>query len=733
MAVSRSSHIFDWLRINNWFNVDGPSTIGGTDTNALKTWEDMDIYVSTAGSDVTGDGSVGNPYATRTHVYNNVLPDTINHNVMINIGAGTYYEAAILKGKLIGSEGYLKIKGNVAIIDDNGGANYTCNASSLRTDANGRGYWEVAGTPFTPAALAGKWLKVVHAQTATADIYEKYYPIKTNGNNSITTPIMAFNPADGITEFLIVEFDTVFSGADAVHTHAPQNIAETVDNMLTPTSSSGMDGLYVLAPLEYEAINVQESNGGGITSYNSNYTVQGLECSLYSGALATVDGNQVGVTSILVDSTAELVEGMGVVNIGNNSYSTIVSVDDATHFTVSTAITISNLDSVIYYPWAPGIYATGGIVKSYGLYTHENTPGQYTAARGAQISGVGVLGDGATKVTTGVTHFYGIQVLDNAYISALNYDIYGAGGNTINSPFYAYGAGSYLYIGSGRVDYATRVIRSGGEGFAREIYTDGIYGANVTNHAQAEGGGTISVADQASLTLTSIEYVVDDTALIYYYTNGQYLTMNSDIEDDPITAVTDTINSNRKKIRLTADAAYTMTSTPTIVAGEFEGQIITLIGTSGVNTITLRDNSVLATSLLSLINQRNMVLGDGDWIEFIWMDVGGTSMWQEVDRSDSGIFISNAATDTDSDNTDILSTGIADTEYGMVMVRETVGTEACMFLIAGGTIEKISGDATFTVTAGTGAAYNVYFAGNEVVVENLVGDNKNIRVAFYGM
>jgi len=99
----------------------------------------------------------------------------------------------------------------------------------------------------------------------------------------------------------------------------------------------------------------------------------------------------------------------------------------------------------------------------------------------------------------------------------------------------------------------------------------------------------------------------------------------------------------------------------------------------------------------------------------------------------SGSVGSNDIEDTDSDNTDVLVTTIADTEYGMLIVRETAGTEACIYLIAGGTIEKISTDATFTVTKDNGSTYNVYFEGNVVKVQNLVGNDKNIRVGLFNL
>jgi hypothetical protein len=94
---------------------------------------------------------------------------------------------------------------------------------------------------------------------------------------------------------------------------------------------------------------------------------------------------------------------------------------------------------------------------------------------------------------------------------------------------------------------------------------------------------------------------------------------------------------------------------------------------------------------------------------------------------------STIASDTDSDTNDVLTTTIANTDYGLVVVRESIGTEACVYLIAGGTIEKIGTDATFTVTKDNASTYNVYFEDNVIKVQNKVGDNKNIAVGLYAI
>jgi len=78
------------------------------------TTADQTIYVSTTGSDETGDGSSGNPYATIQHVWDNVLPWYIYHDIVIQLADGTYTLSAdlVLSGKL--GDGIVTIQGNTA-------------------------------------------------------------------------------------------------------------------------------------------------------------------------------------------------------------------------------------------------------------------------------------------------------------------------------------------------------------------------------------------------------------------------------------------------------------------------------------------------------------------------------------------------------------------------------------------------------------------------------------------
>jgi len=75
-----------------------------------------------------------------------------------------------------------------------------------------------------------------------------------------------------------------------------------------------------------------------------------------------------------------------------------------------------------------------------------------------------------------------------------------------------------------------------------------------------------------------------------------------------------------------------LTSTPTIVAGT-NGEVITIMGTSDTNTVTLQDESGLAGSSLRLSGGVNVTLGNRDTLT-LWYS-SADSAWIEISRSNN--------------------------------------------------------------------------------------------------
>lgn len=130
------------------------------------TTSDMDLYVATTGDDVTGDGSVGSPYATITRALQDV-PKEIRHIVHVHVAAGTYADfPEEVNFELIGSGAAFSIDGTAAIsvvdagpytIDVGGVAALGGTSTSLIT---------VAGGGLMPAAWQGKFLRMLTGAAA---------------------------------------------------------------------------------------------------------------------------------------------------------------------------------------------------------------------------------------------------------------------------------------------------------------------------------------------------------------------------------------------------------------------------------------------------------------------------------------------------------------------------------------------------------------------------------------
>jgi len=71
-------------------------------------------------------------------------------------------------------------------------------------------------------------------------------------------------------------FDTFILGSTPDKPISPKNIVEIVDNIITSITSDSLDGLYYIQPLMYEALNIGESHGSGISINNSNILLSGI-------------------------------------------------------------------------------------------------------------------------------------------------------------------------------------------------------------------------------------------------------------------------------------------------------------------------------------------------------------------------------------------------------------------------------------------------------------------------
>ena len=109
--------------------------------------------------------------------------------------------------------------------------------------------------------------------------------------------------------------------------------------------------------------------------------------------------------------------------------------------------------------------------------------------------------------------------------------------------------------------------------------------------------------------------------------------------------------------------------------------------------------------------------------------LGNTSV---TDVSTSGNYISQRIINADSDTDEIDSLTWAG-GYGMIIACETSGNTTAIWRLEGTALVTLSVNAAWTATKDNASTYNVYFEGGAIKIQNKVGDNKVLRLGFFGI
>jgi hypothetical protein len=163
--------------------------------------------------------------------------------------------------------------------------------------------------------------------------------------------------------------------------------------------------------------------------------------------------------------------------------------------------------------------------------------------------------------------------------------------------------------------------------------------------------------------------------------------------------------------------------------GAFAGQYIANGATSnltsdycvyvGADTKALADN-----------DQNETVIGYGaTGIGSNTVRLGNTSV---TDVSTSGNYISQRISNADSDTDEVDSVTWAG-GAGLIIAYAVTDGKSAIWRLAGTTLSAVSVDVAFTATKDNAATYNVYFEGGAIKLQNKVGDNKVVRLGFFGI
>lgn len=539
-----------------YLNSDGvwsvPSIlVGGV---ALKTTADIDWYISPAGNDTTGTGTLANPWLTRQKAYN-LIPDVIAHKIVIHLAAGTYYDAGVLTGRFITTGGSITIQG--AITQQLG---VTAATGGSQINASGYGQIITAGG-LGVNTYQNYWIRFQTSTSPSAIIYEKYAKIISHDDTTITTAPIRFTPS-AATTFDIVSFDTTISGATSGAPNTVNHVPEKTSNMQTATDV-WYDGVYALKQLTYDALIIK--NGALYSFYDSQVN-------------ALITGVQFDVTDPAASANA----------------------------------------------WHAYLFSAGSYLNLAGVYQtgYSNALCYIQEGSVSNIQNV-YLDYTAGAATTSVA----IQASSGGSVYLKDYVIKGDATHVITSMAYISGSGAYGYINKGRVDWATNILQSLQNGFIESGTTNTIYGANNTNLYNLTGVGAGKIRLQTNAGVSN-NYFVDDSSMLFLFgSNDNNYAVKDMIKSQTGIVAASTIPIGFARQSLTAAAPTTLTSTPTIAAGVYNGQEMHLIGTSDVNTVTLQDSATLAGTTLELINNNTVTLGLGDKLDLIWNT--STSKWEE--------------------------------------------------------------------------------------------------------
>ncbi len=508
----------------------------------------IDYYVETTGSDVTGDGSIGNPFATAEKAYDE-LPLLIKHECNIYVGAGTYYGQNQFREKMFGVGGSVTVFGDTTVDV----AEFTLTSGSA-LNANGYSEWTLAAAGWGVNAYAGKWIRVINSLSPLQPISQKYFYIISNtADTLISTNNAAFTPGAN-TKIEIVTLDTTFSGASA---GSPTNATKNpiiIDDVTTAVQSH-FKGLYYQKPFTIEGFIIKNPVNAASEIYRSAVQYSGCEIDVDSGASINF-GISVNNGSVL--------DVAGIAMSGKN--------------------------------FSGFINRTDSELNISGFY------GDFTGYTGTTIP---------------------VFNLTGAKVSVFSYYLFGDAVEPINNCFNNAGVGCSMSIARGRVDYATQVIWTQTSGYTVTTYSNGLYGANNTTLYRSDTNGFNIVNGQSNITATQL-YRFEDESQMAKGDSGGYTSL-----DDPAKSQTVTASSTlltRKQLWVDAAAPTTMTSTPTLAAGLYDGQRVVVEGTSDTNTVTLQDNSVIASTLV-FVDPANKVLGERDRITFVWNDTD--QLWYE--------------------------------------------------------------------------------------------------------
>ena len=266
----------DDVHLEGDLEVDGDLDVSGLAIGGSIIYKIISVvncYVATTGSDVTGDGTIGSPYLTIQHAIDE-LPEFVEENVTINVGAGTFDYALVSKQTT--SKIDFVIVGSLNELE----AEKTASSGTVTTVT-------YTGAGWTPNEFADYFLELTDGTGYDSDDTENnFYPIISNTSDTITIPRL-FSALDNTTKFRVVELTTTIdSNNDAdnypiLNTSNPQ-ISFYAKNLKLINSFTGI-GTTNNAYTIVQGCDLTRDTSGNSAVLTSNFSYTAVEGCLMSG------------------------------------------------------------------------------------------------------------------------------------------------------------------------------------------------------------------------------------------------------------------------------------------------------------------------------------------------------------------------------------------------------------------------------------------------------------------
>lgn len=145
-------------------------------------------------------------------------------------------------------------------------------------------------------------------------------------------------------------------------------------------------------------------------------------------------------------------------------------------------------------------------------------------------------------------------------------------------------------------------------------------------------------------------------------------------------------------------------------------------------TPTYNQTSGTAANTDLLINRTETAVGSGTQ-RLMSAQVGSV---EKAAIDNKGAITSTMINNTDSDTDEIDSVVFAG-GYGMVIAASVTDGTSAVWKLKGTVFEAIEVDADWTATKDNASSYNVYIESGSIKLQNKVGNNKNVKLGYFGI